>query len=215
MVILMSGAEMNIVDDEVRMSDPKPQMVRISRTRGHHILINGGFFILGDDIYSRRHNGDDSPQRLMLDDDDIHGDRLETYVGRSVGATSLGHRIVQSVDEHRNYNERLVGNGPVPSFLTSAPSLKNRLNPNEHPELQFKVRSGPNQGRRSKYSFNPGGLATADQPNERQAIVNVDNNFRLIFTYTAREREVGVALDTFRDIINVFLDNTISHRSIT
>lgn len=58
---------------------------------------------------------------------------------------------------------------------------------------------------RTVFSHIPGGMATANEPNERLATVVLAGDIKLVFAYTSA-RTNGVTINRFRELINVFLD---------
>lgn len=58
---------------------------------------------------------------------------------------------------------------------------------------------------RTVFSHIPGGVATANEQNERLVTVVMADDVKIVFAYTCR-RKVGVTINDMRDLINVFLD---------
>lgn len=62
---------------------------------------------------------------------------------------------------------------------------------------------------RTVFAHIPGGVATANEPNERLVTVMMADDLKIVFAYTSK-RENGVTINSMRDVINVFLDQYLN-----
>lgn len=60
-------------------------------------------------------------------------------------------------------------------------------------------------GRSTAYTRIPGGVATANQPNERLVFAKLADGRKYLFVYTAASRGLGMDLNEMRDLIKTFL----------
>ncbi|EPE26289.1 hypothetical protein GLAREA_02201 [Glarea lozoyensis ATCC 20868] len=65
---------------------------------------------------------------------------------------------------------------------------------------------GTNEYIRSVFAHVPGGIATANQPNERLVLVTIGDGTRVVCSYTS-SRDDGLRMNEIRDVIDTFLCN--------
>lgn len=106
----------------------------------------------------------------------------------SVGPTSTTDLQVPIPKIYKKYYERIQGHSN--SFLWSGPSL-----------LKPWYGTGAKWKYRNSHAGEPGYLSHANQPNERLVLVQMSNDDKYVFAYTAKTRGNGLGMRQLRGLI--------------
>jgi len=184
------------------------------------LITNGAFFITGSD-----------PDLVS----DFKGGQKGTplppakYTGYSVGPTSLTANTVDLPSVYVDLYERFTADDRT--FLWSGPDLRKPVDTTVPPQDQANTDVGrlqyfvfdneghkipappPDNWVKTEFTHVPGGIVTANEQNERNVLVTVDTNTRIVFAYTS-PREVGLTTNGMRDLIGVFLQGYFQGKTI-
>ncbi len=201
-VVVMKTADSYCIGDPNGKTGPYMMAVQSVKAGDKFLLTNGNYFVMGAAQNLEFHSG--GP---VIED-------LSNYDHFAVGFTTSTPKQVNIPADHAQYYEEF--RGVDGSSLMCGPGLKEPLNLNR-PELQYWCQRTqattehalPHPNKRiglvqSVYSQIPGGIAASNQPNERLVTVILQNDLKLVFTYTSR-RSKGVNVNQMRSIVEAFL----------
>lgn len=210
--VILRGTQSSVVGPDAGTTTAEQFIRTDGNDQESALLTNGGFFITGTDknLVSDFKNG---KKGLPLPPD--------KYTGYSVGPTSVTKNTVDVPSIHADLYKRFTAEDKT--FLTSGPDLKQPVDMTLPPyknantdagRLQYFVHDDNGETIptpppdssfvRSAFTHIPGGVVTANQRNERNVLVIVNDNIKVVCAYTS-SREVGVTINEFRDLISQFL----------